>query len=97
MTDDIRAQQILNELGLGHLVEHYSMDGEQQNWSQILSIGEQQRLMMVTAFLVGIDIVQLFVLDETTSGCDQQTEESYLSVSSTITCPIFIGITSKGN
>jgi ABC-type uncharacterized transport system fused permease/ATPase subunit len=32
--------------------------------------------MMVTAFLVGTDIVQLFVLDETTSGCDKQTEEA---------------------
>ncbi len=32
--------------------------------------------MMVTAFLVGTDIVQLFVLDETTSGCDKQTEKA---------------------
>jgi ABC-type uncharacterized transport system fused permease/ATPase subunit len=31
---------------------------------------------MVTAFLVGTDIVQLFVLDETTSGCDKQTEKA---------------------
>jgi putative ATP-binding cassette transporter len=76
LTDDIRAQQLLNELSLGHLVDHYSMDGVRQNWSQILSIGEQQRLMMVTAFLVGRDIVNLFVLDETTSGCDKQTEEA---------------------
>ena len=52
------------------------MDGEQQNWSQLLSIGEQQRLMMVTAFLVGTEMIRLFVLDETTSGCDQHTEEA---------------------
>jgi putative ATP-binding cassette transporter len=52
------------------------MDGEQQNWSQLLSIGEQQRLMMVTAFLVGTEMIRLFVLDEITSGCDQQTEEA---------------------
>ncbi|CAF1183425.1 unnamed protein product [Rotaria sordida] len=53
ITDDIRAQQLLNELGLSHLIDCYLMDGEPQNWSQLLSIGEQQRLMMVTAFLVG--------------------------------------------
>ncbi len=76
MTDDIRVQQLLTELGLGHLLDYYRMDGKQQNWSQLLSIGEQQRLMMVTAFLVGTDIVQLFILDETTSGCDKQTEEA---------------------
>jgi putative ATP-binding cassette transporter len=52
------------------------MDGEEQNWSQLLSIGEQQRLMMVAAFLVGTEVIRLFVLDETTSGCDQQTEET---------------------
>ncbi len=76
MIDDIRAQQLLTELGLDHLLDYYRMDGEQKNWSQLLSIGEQQRLMMVTAFLVGTDIVQLFILDETTSGCDKQTEEA---------------------
>lgn len=57
-------------------MDRYSMDGKQQNWPQLLSVGEQQRLMMVTAFLVGTDIVRLFVLDETTSGCDKQTEEA---------------------
>lgn len=76
MSDDTRARQLLNELGLGRIVERYSMDGERQNWSQVLSIGEQQRLMMVTAFLVGRDLVQLFVLDETSSGCDKATEEA---------------------
>ena len=76
MIDDSRAQQLLTELGLSHLYNHYGMDGEKQNWSQILSIGEQQRLMMVTAFLVGEDIVRLFILDETTSGCDRQTQEA---------------------
>ncbi len=76
MIDDIRAQQLLNELGLSHLVDHYFMDEEQQNWSQLLSIGEQQRLIMATAFLVGTDMIHLFVLDETTSGCDKQTEEA---------------------
>ena len=52
------------------------MDGPPQNWSQLLSIGEQQRLIMVTAFLVGEEVIRLFVLDETTSGCDEQTERA---------------------
>lgn len=52
------------------------MDGERQVWYDLLSIGEQQRLMMVSAFLVGTETIRLFILDETTSGCDQQTEEA---------------------
>ncbi len=59
-----------------HFVDLYSMNGKPQNGSQLLSIGEQQTLMMITAFLVGTDIVKLFVLDETTSSCDKQTEEA---------------------
>jgi ABC-type uncharacterized transport system fused permease/ATPase subunit len=74
--DDSYAQQLLNELSLGHLIDRYSMDGEQHVWSELLSIGEQQRLMMVTAFLVGTETIRLFILDETTSGCDKQTEQA---------------------
>ena len=76
ITNDSHAQQLLNELGLGHLIDRYSMDGKQQVWSELLSVGEQQRLIMVTAFLVGTETVRLFVLDETTSGCDRRTEEA---------------------
>jgi ABC-type uncharacterized transport system fused permease/ATPase subunit len=57
-------------------MDRYKMDGEQQIWSQLLSVGEQQRLVMVTAFLTDTETVRLFVLDETTSGCDKQTEEA---------------------
>ncbi len=74
--DDSYAQQLLNELSLGHLIDRYSMDGERHVWSELLSIGEQQRLMMVTAFLVGTETVRLFILDEITSGCDKQTEQA---------------------
>ncbi|UJR19349.1 hypothetical protein I4U23_022478 [Adineta vaga] len=76
VTDDNYVQLLLNELSLGHLIDRYSMDGEKQVWSEMLSIGEQQRLMMVTAFLVGTETVRLFILDETTSGCDKQTEKA---------------------
>jgi putative ATP-binding cassette transporter len=76
VTDDSYAQQLLNEFSLGHLINRYSMDGERQIWSELLSIGEQQRLMMVTAFLVGTETIRLFILDETTSGCDKQTEQA---------------------
>jgi putative ATP-binding cassette transporter len=56
-------------------MDRYQMDGDQQIWSQLLSVGEQQRLVMVTAFLTVTETVRLFVLDETTSGCDKQTED----------------------
>ena len=74
--DENYAQQLLNQLSLGHLVERYSMDGERQIWSEVLSIGEQQRLMMVSSFLVGTETVRMLILDETTSGCDGPTEQA---------------------
>lgn len=76
VTDDKQAAELVHELGLGHLLDRYSMDGERQIWSKLLSVGEQQRLMMVAAFLVGRDTLRLFILDETTSACDQRTEEA---------------------
>ena len=76
VTDDSYAQQLLNELGLAHLIDRYSMDRDRQIWSELLSIGEQQRLMVVAAFLVGTETIRLFILDEITSGCDKQTEEA---------------------
>lgn len=76
MKDDHCARKILEELNLSHLIDRYSLDGERQIWSEILSIGEQQRLMMATAFLVGTETIRLFILDETTSGCDKQTEKA---------------------
>jgi ABC-type uncharacterized transport system fused permease/ATPase subunit len=74
--DDKQAAELLDELGLGHLLSRYSMNGKRYIWSELLSIGEQQRLMMVTAFLVGTDTIRLFILDEITSACDKRTEEA---------------------
>ena len=68
-------RQLLNEFRLGHLIEQYSMDGPPQSWFRLLSIGEQQRLMMVTALVVGTDMIDLLILDEITSGCDEHTEQ----------------------
>ena len=68
MIDDKQAAELLDELGLGHLLSRYSMDGKRYIWSELLSIGEQQRLMMVTAFLVGTNTLRLFILDETNIG-----------------------------
>ena len=76
MTDDKQAAELLDEFGLTHLLSRYSMDGKRFIWSDLLSIGEQQRLMMVTAFLVGTDTIRLFILDEITSACDKKTEET---------------------
>ncbi|CAF1101769.1 unnamed protein product [Adineta steineri] len=76
VTDDNYAQQLLNEFSLGHLIDRYSMNGKRQVWSELLSIGEQQRLMIVSALLIGTETARLLILDETTSGCDKQTEET---------------------
>ena len=76
MTDDKQAAELLDEFGLTHLLSRYSMDGKRLIWSELLSIGEQQRLVMVTAFLVGTDTIRLFILDEITSACDQRMEET---------------------
>jgi vitamin B12/bleomycin/antimicrobial peptide transport system ATP-binding/permease protein len=69
-------RDLLDRFRLGSLLNRYSLDGTAHNWSQLLSIGEQQRLMMVTALLVGTETIRLFILDETTSGCDRKTEQT---------------------
>ena len=73
--NEIEVRHLLNRFALDYLLDRYSLDGTAQSWSQLLSIGEQQRLMMVTALLVGPETIRLFILDETTSGCDQKTEQ----------------------
>lgn len=57
------------------------MDSTIHLWSRTLSLGEQQRLIIVAALLtlyppMDCDMpVKYFILDETTAGCDQLTEK----------------------
>jgi ABC-type uncharacterized transport system fused permease/ATPase subunit len=80
-------------VGLEHFIDRYSLDLSEHIWSRILSIGEQQRLMIASALLVlQTKTIHCFVFDEVTAGCDEETERriysylyhldiSYISVS----------------
>ncbi len=67
-------QGILKKCCLEHLLERLD---EQENWSHVLSLGEQQRI----AFARGIfERPQWLFLDEATSGLDEATEKKLYSL-----------------
>ncbi|CAF1327702.1 unnamed protein product, partial [Didymodactylos carnosus] len=76
--DDQYIFNLLRKVNLYYLIERYTLDSTSKTphqWSRLLSIGEQQRLIICSALLAGSNI-KCLILDETTSGCDRQTEES---------------------
>jgi putative ATP-binding cassette transporter len=60
--------EVLRAVGLSHLVDRL---GEEANWAQRLSIGEQQRLAFARVLLTRPEIV---FLDEATSALDEAAE-----------------------
>ncbi len=60
----------LDKLGLSHLAE--SLD-KQDNWSSILSLGEQQRIAIIRALLIKPNIL---FMDEASSALDEQIEQT---------------------
>jgi len=76
---DDRLVNLLRQYNLSHLFDRYTLDSVQM-WSKILSIGEQQRLMILSALLVGEDVIKCLILDETTAGCDDVTTERLYSL-----------------
>ena len=67
------AAQVRAALALARLEELIPILDEEGDWSQILSLGEQQRLAFVRAVLSQPDWL---VLDEATSAVDEETEEN---------------------
>lgn len=65
---DAELQALLQEVGLGQLVPRLD---EEDNWSHILSGGEQQRIAIIRALLLK---PALLVLDEATSAIDEAAE-----------------------
>ena len=61
--------QVLKECGLGHLQDNLDLE---DNWSNKLSLGEQQRVGFCRILLNAPDIVYL---DEATSALDEESEE----------------------
>ncbi|PAU61545.1 ABC transporter ATP-binding protein [Pseudomonas sp. PIC25] len=68
--DDPALQRIMRQFGLGHLIEQ--LDAE-LDWSQTLSIGEQQRCAFARALLMRPKVL---LLDETSSALDEATERN---------------------
>ena len=80
--DDQVLEDLLLKFNLLHLIHRYSFDSSIHLWSRTLSLGEQQRLIVVTALLTLLppidsnERVKYLILDETTAGCDQLTEKT---------------------
>lgn len=83
--NDAELKELLFKFNLMHLVDRYSLDSTTQLWSRMLSLGEQQRLIVVVALATLVKSInenellpqplKYFVLDETTAGCDEITEK----------------------
>jgi putative ATP-binding cassette transporter len=72
--DDARAREVLQAVQLGHLVDQLDVD---QDWSQVLSGGEQQRLAFGRVL---VNRPALVFLDEATSATDTGLEHALYSL-----------------
>lgn len=70
LVDDDIVINYLDKLGLSHLA--LSLD-KQDNWSSILSLGEQQRIAIIRALLIKPNIL---FMDEASSALDEQIEQT---------------------
>ena len=69
---DIEIQEVLARVNLAKLAERFGGLDVVENWSQVLSVGEQQRVAFARLFLTKPNYV---ILDEATSALDVPTEE----------------------
>ena len=82
--NDQQLKDLLFKFNLLHLIERYTLDSSVQLWSRTLSLGEQQRLIIVVALVSMLrnsrdnensQPIKYLILDETTAGCDEVTEK----------------------
>ncbi|HZX18448.1 MAG TPA: ABC transporter ATP-binding protein/permease [Pseudomonas sp.] len=66
--DDLALHRVMQQCNLGHLVEHLD---KELDWSQTLSLGEQQRCAFVRVLLIQPNVL---FLDESSSALDDATE-----------------------
>jgi len=64
--------KLLSEVGLEYLLQQFQDMKEVRNWSQVLSVGEQQRLGIARVLFHHPSIV---IMDESTSAIDEPNEE----------------------
>ena len=70
---DDRIRELLELFGLQHLVKQYSLDTV-NNWEDVLSMGEQQRVSLLRLIL---HTPAIAILDECTSAVDEAQEERF--------------------
>lgn len=68
--EDSQLRQILDQVNLPDLEQSYGGFNAEQNWAEVLSLGEQQRLIFAHLLLTNYAI-----LDEATSAFDSKNEE----------------------
>jgi vitamin B12/bleomycin/antimicrobial peptide transport system ATP-binding/permease protein len=69
--DDLQLKEILIRVNLADLAQRHDGFDTEQNWSQVLSLGEQQRLIFARLLL---NRPQYAILDEATSALDANNE-----------------------
>ncbi|MEM1168190.1 MAG: ABC transporter ATP-binding protein/permease [Cyanobacteria bacterium P01_H01_bin.35] len=86
---DVEIQQVLERVNLPELAERFGGLDAVENWSQVLSVGEQQRVAFARLLLTKPNYV---ILDEATSALDVPSEELlYQQLQGTSTTFISVG------
>ena len=70
--DDLQLQQVLIQVNLPDLAQRHSGFDSEQNWAEVLSLGEQQRLIFARLL---INKPSYAILDEATSALDANNEQ----------------------
>jgi putative ATP-binding cassette transporter len=87
--EDERLYEVLRQVNLPDLAERFGNFDAEEEWSDVLSLGEQQRLSFARVLLHQPRYV---ILDEATSALDQQNEEQlYDCLEKTSTAYLSVG------